>query len=511
MAYEDSDSDDSDSSLEVLPPQPKNTERKNNGTSSSSSSKLQEPSSSSSHRQTTTMSQLDESSSDEEDDLLLSQGSTFSTFSTSKPSSKKNPPRSRSLLDQSNVTKRAKTSATTSKKLPSKSKSTTLTKEQLQQQKENDKLYKQQQREQLRWERERQKQAEKEEKAQQRAQEKQRKADETIRKKRQAEETAQNNGKYKDQEIVVLMDPSLYSSSELNLLPVLKETEPEKFLVQAYPSALTPAKAVQWIRRDYMDGGAPSALKALEEKRHDRYEHLDRLILVLSPHDFIPLLRRSDHGEDEGYPALEAWLKDLFQRWQAVWRLSSAQNPKVLLLLQNVPEALDRQWVEHRRNKPKNEPSPPTEAELHDAINWLLIHYEVECLNCSSAELVQSTIHKMTRSLSAMKYKKQVTELECIKKIKAGVTADDNDFAVAKDTWLRQLQQIPSVSNAKALNVMERYPTAMSLWIAYQTGDEAENPHLLARILSGGKSQEKRLSERIYKLMTSQNPDEMIF
>jgi DNA integrity scanning protein DisA with diadenylate cyclase activity len=146
---------------------------------------------------------------------------------------------------------------------------------------------------------------------------------------------------------------------------------------------------------------------------------------------------------------------------------------------------------------------------LQDALQWLLIQFQVECVHCPDIESIQANVHKLTRGLCEAPYANQVTELECIKKIKQNPTADD-PMNRARDAWLRQLQQIPRLSEAMAVNVVREYPTMQSLWQAYQEGDEAQNVALLADILRGTQRQAK-LSEALYRFMTSTNPKEMCF
>jgi hypothetical protein len=103
---------------------------------------------------------------------------------------------------------------------------------------------------------------------------------------------------------------------------------------------------------------------------------VDRVIVVMQPEDFISLPQRTDHEEDN-CPGWETFLTDLTARWQASWNASKEQ--KLLFLLNRIPELLDRRWVDHRRRNEKDELAPPTESEPHDAIQWLLVHFQVEC------------------------------------------------------------------------------------------------------------------------------------
>jgi hypothetical protein len=269
--------------------------------------------------------------------------------------------------------------------------------------------------------------------------------------------------------------------------------------------------AIQFVRKDHLDGGAKDAISCLESNKKEGYEHLHHLIVVIDSDDFIPLLRREDKEEDDDYPALGAWLAAIQEQWRRSWGLPNATDPKLLILLRDLPDALDKKWVDHRRRS-RNEPSLPTQWELLDAVQWLLVQFQVECMFCPTLDLIQVTVHKMTRSLSDKPYANQVSELECIKKSKQGAISEDNPVAKARDVWLRQLQQIPGLSEAKAQNVVEQYPTCQSLWRAYQLEEGVgQNSTLLASILSReSRTQSRKLSDAVYKLMTSNDPGELI-
>ena len=168
-------------------------------------------------------------------------------------------------------------------------------------------------------------------------------------KKRQLEETKQSTGKYANLEICVLMDPDVYHNEEFALVDSLSDD----FLMHCYPSALTCQKAVQWIRKDYLQGGAKGALERLEDRQMDHFEHLQFVMLILEADDFIPLIQKADKDDDD-YPELTEWLETLTARWQQVWNIADKQQkPRYIFLLHRVNEALDKMWVNHRKQKRK--------------------------------------------------------------------------------------------------------------------------------------------------------------
>jgi len=317
------------------------------------------------------------------------------------------------------------------------------------------------------------------------------KRDEQEFKRRRILEAQQTSGKFALQEIAILMEPQL--------LQRLEHTKELMETCAVHPHTLqgfTHKGTIRWIRKDYTAGGAEDAIQALQAGNTNGYQLLDRMVIVFyDPTEFIRMLQRSD--EDDDYPLLESWLDSL--KYQG----------KLVLLLHQVIEELHKQWNAHRRVR-QNTP-PPTDAELNDAIVWLLIQFQVECIVCPSEEILLLNIKKMTRSLSEAPYQQQVTELECIKKIKSECPDKSDAFTKANDTWIRQLQQVPRVSEAMARNVAQYFPTARSLWDAYQDPNRCEGDRrmLLAPLFTEGRQQAK-LSDTVYRLMTSSNPNEFL-
>lgn len=140
-----------------------------------------------------------------------------------------------------------------------------------------------------------------------------------------------------------------------------------------------------------------------------------------------------------------------------------------------------------------------------------MIQFQVECVHCKASEEVSNHIRKMTRLLAEEPYQKQVTELECIKKLKAECSDMDPAYDRAADCWLRQLQQVPRVSRQVAMNLTCNYPTALSLWKAYQDDSltDDEKRYLTADMFSE-KSTQAKLASQLYTIMTSKDPNEIL-
>ena len=361
----------------------------------------------------------------------------------------------------------------------------------------------------------------------------QKQADTEARKRKRIEQQ-QFRGNFATQEIVLLVDPPLFrrpqEQTDCYDWKEHEEIEKHGLTVQEYHSVLggRNCHALQWIRREHLKGGANEAWQQLRGGNAEGYTHLDRLVIVMDdPKVFIDLLRRSpqDHNDDD-YPELRRWLFGVEHGWRAAWPQSSTKEkngkstvkrPKIIILLRQGMKELDRQWVQHRRANKNNQRrdavvAPPSSEEFHDALAWLIIQYQVECMLCDSYEEIWTTVLKMTRAMAKAPYEKPVSELECIKKLKPQIPANADGSApsvldIAKDCWVRQLQQIPGISETMARNLARHYPTMQDLWRAYQVAD---NPEELVAGCLNEKTYQQKKAESIYKLFTTLDPDELI-
>merc|ERR1711862_141860 len=117
-------------------------------------------------------------------------------------------------------------------------------------------------------------------------------------KKRQRETTQQATGKFAMSEIVVLIDSNLFRNDANWML--VQSLQDLSYTVQEYPSAILGAyhcscNAIQWIRKDYLLGGANDALQQLRNGNLSGYQLLDRLVIAFDdPAQFIKLLQREE-------------------------------------------------------------------------------------------------------------------------------------------------------------------------------------------------------------------------
>jgi hypothetical protein len=365
------------------------------------------------------------------------------------------------------------------------------------------------------------------ERERQREEKKNAQLEEKQSKKRDREACQQASGKLAKKEIAVLLQKELFASFSCT---VVDDLEKMSYFVQDYPSALQ-CNAVQWIRHDALHGGAVLAVQQLQGPAQNReFQHFPVLTIVVDDAPaFIKLLERSaDEDEEDDYPALEEWLKGIEYGWKAAWKTpaasthvlnqASSQQPRIILLLVRITEGLDKIWLQYHKDvsngRASAQSAPPTAEVLHDAITWILIQFQIECVHCKSADDVSTHLCKITRLLAESPYRQPVTEFSCIKKIKgnAGNGTDEETFMDrATDCWIRQLQQIPRISQARAMHFSSFYPTAMSLWMAYQDNSlSIQQKRSLVADCFHPKNSYLKLSEQLYTVMTSQDPNQMV-
>ena len=310
---------------------------------------------------------------------------------------------------------------------------------------------------------------------------------------------AQRMGKFAQQEVCVIVNPILRQATQKSLFDDFEETY--ETIVESRGIDIG---AIQFIRRDFVDGGAKAAKEALEKKDPSGYELSDRLLIVVNePNDFLELMDRSDTDDD--FPKLEEWLEEKIVGWKRKWQ--TQDEPKILVLLPGIIKEVHRRW---NNASARQRPSLMTDADLQDAIIWLLVAFQVECQPLESMEQVLATTLKMTRAISEKPYARQVTELECVRKIKSTLQSE-NPVPVerAQDAWLRMVQQVPSISATRAEQLVSYYPTANSLWQAYQGKTEEEKALLVAHLFDE-KRQYRKLSEHLSIVMTGTDPNKLL-
>ena len=300
---------------------------------------------------------------------------------------------------------------------------------------------------------------------------------------------------------------------------------------------------VRWIRRNHVDGGSAGAATA--PSSDVTVQRTDMVAIVFhEPGAFLKLLERDASAEArDDYPELRAWLgrvrTSLASRWEKRWKSdpeagggrrgkksagggdssnwtenngggngSALPSSRLVLVLHMVQAELQRQWNSGGRRRQSF--APTSEEELNDATVWLLMEENVECTLTSCDDETVDYLVNMTRALSEAPYYEDVTELHCVKKLKADASAT-SVVEKAQCAWMRMARQVPGMSEAKARKLVEHFPTLMSLVEKYEDPNLTldEKKRLLDDCLVEGRKS-KKLSDSFYRLMTSNDPNELI-
>lgn len=315
----------------------------------------------------------------------------------------------------------------------------------------------------------------------------------------------QRAGKFAKEEIAVIVEPSLLET----LSACFEQLKNDYGYNVSEYSGLDPG-ALVFIRRDSVEGGAVAAVDALISREKNGFQFLHHLVVVFAdPKKFLDLLDKQDDADD--YPKLEEYLNALQQSWKNTWKQPNTVRPKIALLLPCVKEVVNKLWQSNAHVRAQMPKPPPRDFELEDAIMWCSIQFSVDVIPLSNNDQLTDFLQKMIRSISEAPYRNQVTELECIKKIKSDVPFNAAPLERAKDTWERMLLQVPLLSLQRVRNAVSVYPTALSLWNDYQNQEasEAQKEAAIADCL-GGKSQQLKISQSLFRLMTSSDPNELL-
>ena len=332
------------------------------------------------------------------------------------------------------------------------------------------------------------------------------KEQEMISKASKKDAAKQRSGKFANEEIAVIVEASLKQS----IYVPLQELE-HKFGYKVVEHDGLDHGTVVFIRRDALKGGAASAVTAMKGGRTSGFESLNQLVVIFAnPNEFLNLLEKND-DETDNYSMLEEYLGDLRRSWNSRWKELNQSTPKITLLLPSVKEALNKLWHSSCTQLHTSVSKlPPRDFELEDAVMWCSIQFNVDIIPLSGDEELSDFLQKMTRSISETPYRDQVTELECIKKIKSDLPPTAGPHDKARDAWERMLLQVPQLSLQRARNVTQVYPTALSLWKDYQNPEasDAQKEAAIADCL-GGKTQQMKISSSLFRILTSSDPNEL--
>ncbi|XP_065114924.1 probable crossover junction endonuclease EME2 [Paramisgurnus dabryanus] len=256
--------------------------------------------------------------------------------------------------------------------------------------------------------------------------------------------------------------------------------------------------SIRWTRK---------ALHATEQADKNGVVEEDQVLMVISQNEFNDMV--TSHKKDTDQMALIGEVKE------------EAES-----LLQHLSEYLKRMagkvvtilvTGQHQRGGSWDEDDPHLYHENLEA-EELLVHLQL-CWNVAvyfmfGWEEVTDHVIAVTKALSKRPYKVLCGDPElgfCMDGSWSGGARVERDGRGLAQVWTRQIQQLKRVSVPTAKSVSTAYPSPSLLMQAYEDlPSEEERRKLLADLTVGSGAKERRVgpdvSGRIYRLLTSQNP-----
>ncbi len=247
-------------------------------------------------------------------------------------------------------------------------------------------------------------------------------------------------------------------------------------------------------------------------------------VLILSGQDFYQrmLIDKKDKNYHPGGLAHTITKVEDFQKsWRDAYHEERMANvsfganelhkrPRFLLFVTDWSKTLLEKQLEQPRGKRKKKSGGIdsfSEAEIKQNINHLLVHRDCEVIFFNSDEAMANQIKSMTRYFAEKAYIKETHSLNVVPKANCPLDYSEEEHGDHKKAWCRMLMQVPGVGPAKAVALCRHYPTINSLYDKYNDLrlEEEDKLNLLANKM-GGRVRHGALSGRIYRLMTSANP-----
>ncbi|CAM9483975.1 unnamed protein product [Ectocarpus sp. 13 AM-2016] len=286
----------------------------------------------------------------------------------------------------------------------------------------------------------------------------------------------------------------------------------EKFMVA--PGDCGAAGAVWWTRRAHLEGGAAVSGPGVQT--------LDILVVVVPPETLLDRLGRPGAGglgPGDGGGGGSDLFRGLGQFVDGI-RSSAPGFSRLVLVLEGAKAAIDKRWAAsaHGSSSTGNGKGPAgrcaRDDEFEDAQCWLLIHKEVETRLTKNSEETGQYLWDLTKSLSSMPYKDDVTELHCVARSKTEARGSERFPEKEKelmDTWVRMLEQVQHVSGNKAVEIAAHYPLPRDLVAALSDPSvpEADRAGLLQRKM-GSSSEQRKCARRVFELFTQEDGDFVI-
>ncbi|CAM9587671.1 unnamed protein product [Ectocarpus sp. 6 AP-2014] len=322
----------------------------------------------------------------------------------------------------------------------------------------------------------------------------------------------QARGNFRNEEVACVMERRFFDSARnarARAGAAEQQGHKEKFMVA--PGDCGAAGAVWWTRRAHLDGGAAVSGPGVQT--------LDILVVVVPPETLLDRLGRpgaGGRGPGDGGGGGSDLFRGLGQFVDDI-RSSAAGFSRLVLVLEGAKAAIDKRWAASAHSS-GNGKGPAgrcaRDDEFEDAQCWLLIHKEVETRLTKNSEETGQYLWDLTKSLSSMPYKDDVTELHCVARSKTEARGSERFPEKEKelmDTWVRMLEQVQHVSGNKAVEIAAHYPLPRDLVAALSDPSvpEADRAGLLQRKM-GSSSEQRKCARRVFELFTQEDGDFVI-
>ena len=129
----------------------------------------------------------------------------------------------------------------------------------------------------------------------------------------------------------------------------------------------------------------------------------------------------------------------------------------------------------------------------------------IDCIETDSNKESVNIIDKILRILTKSPYKQEAS----IYRLHSKKLLPNTEVQDKYREWAHQLINISSISEKKALKIISKFPS-MSLLMEYYQDPKVSLKEKRSIFATVFERKEKRLSEKIYTVYTSINPDEII-
>ena len=171
-------------------------------------------------------------------------------------------------------------------------------------------------------------------------------------------------------------------------------------------------------------------------------------------------------------------------------------NIKILILIQGAGDMIESLAFKSASQLPK---------EYYE--EWLskCMVRGIDCIETDSCKESATTVHRILKILTNSPYKPEAS----IYRLQSKKLQANTEIPCEQKEWAQQLVNIPGISETKALRIISKFPTLQSLFEYYQNSSISTKEK--KSFFTGlSERKEKRLSDKMYTVYNSLNPDEIV-